>query len=410
MRALLLLLWLAFAAAAQDFLVKPYLQLGNSTPVQLEVLWHAADAEQPWTVEAQTDRQWRQVKTAVARRVVSRRVEPHRVWSAKLPGPAAAYRVLWNGKTVFESRIQTSRRRFIVTGDTGSNTPAQRALAFQMHRLEPSLVAIAGDIVYEEGRIPQYRRKFFPIYNADQAAEATGAPLMRAIPFAAAPGNHDVYSANLSRGAGGLAYYLYWAQPLNGPAGSATPLSGSALDRKAFQDAAGQQYPRMASFSFDYGGAHWVVLDSNKYAAWSRPEMVEWLRRDLAAAQSAPWRFVLYHHPSFSSARKHFDDQWMRALAPVFEQGRVHIVFTAHVHNYQRSHPQGGVTYLVTGAGGDNLYNRSQHNKPRTWQPYTAKFLSRVHSVTVVDAEDAKLTVRQIDTSGSEVDRFEIAR
>ncbi|MCZ2147715.1 MAG: metallophosphoesterase [Bryobacterales bacterium] len=106
-----------------------------------------------------------------------------------------------------------------------------------------------------------------------------------------------------------------------------------------FLDSAGKQFPRMASYSFDYGNSHWTVLDSNKYAEWTSPALRNWLEKDLASAQSAKWRFVIFHHPGFNSSKAHFKDQWMRLLAPIFEQGKVDIVFAGHVHNYQRSHP-----------------------------------------------------------------------
>ena len=95
----------------------------------------------------------------------------------------------------------------------------------------------------------------------------------------------------------------------------------------------------MANFSFDYGDAHWTVLDSNPYVDWTDPDLRGWVERDLAAAQDATWRFVAFHHPPFNSSQAHFGDQRMRVLADVFEAGRVDIVWSGHVHNYQRTYP-----------------------------------------------------------------------
>ena len=65
-----------------------------------------------------------------------------------------------------------------------------------------------------------------------------------------------------------------------------------------------------------------------------------------------------------------------------------------------------GVIYLVTGAGGAGLYNPEQQDKPETWQGFTDRFVSRIHSITVADVEGKTLTVRQVSAEGEEVDRF----
>src|SRR6185312_14106270 len=172
-----------------------------------------------------------------------------------------------------------------------------------------------------------------------------GAPLLRSIPFLAAPGNHDVALTNFQRYADALAYFLYWDQPLNGfvpsPNSRATVsrLEGNQQAQPAFLAAAGPRYPLMANFSFDYGNSHWLVLDSNPYMDWTNRELQNWVAQDLSAASGAAWRFVAFHHPGFNSSKEHFNDQWMRVLAPVFENGNVDIVFSGHVHNYQRSYP-----------------------------------------------------------------------
>lgn len=398
---------LLFAACgwAETFLVPPYLQIGNSTPLHLEVLWHTADGDEAWGLQQRVNGEWKVREITLARRVLAEGVAPHRVYRAQLEGDA--YRVTIGGKPVFEAPVHQLKPRgqsfrALVTGDTGAGTDAQRALALQMRKLDPDLVAIAGDLVYHSGKIGQYRRKFYPFYNSEEA------PLMRSVPFVAAPGNHDFYGRSLS--SGGMAYFLYWAQPLNGPADAIVPLEGSASARERFRAAAGDQYPRMASFSFDYGPAHWLVLDSNKQMDWTRKDFQDWVRRDLQSARGARWRFVMFHHAPYHSTGKHSEQLWMRPLAPLFEQGGVQLVFTAHVHNYERTKPMSGVVYLVTGAGGGKLHSKGLGDKPQKWQPFTAKLVSKVHSVTVLDADGERLTVRQVDVAGNEVDRFVVGQ
>jgi acid phosphatase type 7 len=249
-----------------------------------------------------------------------------------------------------------------------------------------------------------------------------------------------------------LAYFYYWAQPLNGPltqvgAASTPTLSGAEANQKAFLAAAGSTYPRMANFSFDYGNAHWTVLDANGYVDWDDPALRAWVEKDLAAAKKATWRFVGFHHPGFNSSKNHFSEQHMRKLSDVFEKGGVDIVFAGHVHNYQRTFPlrfavkrgpdgkpvveersivgelkldknydgqtrtkPDGVIYLVTGAGGASLYNPEQQNDSASWQPFTTKFIADTHSFTVVDADGTSLRVRQVSVEGKELDRFTVSR
>ncbi|MBI4910405.1 MAG: metallophosphoesterase [Acidobacteria bacterium] len=442
----------AAVSAQSPFVTSPYLQLGDTPKLtevqQLTILWHAADKDATWTTEFQIEGSgsWLKADTAMLRRIAVRNIIPHRVYGAVLKdlpsGKPLTYRVLLDGKQVFQAAA-TARKdasqpyRFIVTGDCAQGSAGQKALALQMSKAKPDFVAIAGDIVYSRGLISEYRTKYFPIYDN----------LIRSIPFLAAPGNHDVGGRDLATYPDGLAYYYYWSQPLNGPVPSAgfTPVLGSAPDQAGFRKMAGEQYPRMANFSMNYANSHWTFLDSNKYVDWSRPELLNWLKQDLAAAQSAKWRFVIFHHPGFNSSKAHFGDQWMRLLAPVFEEAKVDVVFAGHVHNYQRSLPlifkpeagpwraivdgvstldktydgatnknPKGVIYLGTGAGGAGLYNVEQsENRPGaklTWQPFTAKFVSQIHSMTQVDVNGANLTFRQIAADGKEVDRFLISK
>lgn len=225
-------------------------------------------------------------------------------------------------------------------------------------------------------------------------------------------------------------------------------LEGPEKDQKAFLDAAGPAFPRMANFSFDYGNAHWVVLDSNTYADWTDSELRAWVEDDLAAARDATWRFVAFHHPGFNSSRKHFSEQRMRRMAATFEKGGVDVVISGHVHNYQRTFPlrfvpdaaggatkkgaskgevagrwtldrsfdgkartrPDGVIYLVTGAGGANLYDPEQQDEAASWQEFTDKFLSRMHSLTIVDVDGSTMNFRQVSDSGVELDRFTLTK
>jgi predicted MPP superfamily phosphohydrolase len=433
------------------FLTPPYLQLGNvpqkTKTESLDLLWHVAEEPSTvaWSVETKpaTSREWRDVPGAPAMRPV--RVggaEPHRVYRATLsnltPGEVFDYRVLREGKPVFAARSKARTHAdtfpFLVFGDCAANTDGQKQIARLAEQQAADFVFITGDIVYSRGRVTEYRTHFFPVYN----------PLLPTVPFIAAPGNHDVRArTEMDKYPDGMAYFYYWAQPLNGILSAKyTPtMTGQPEVKDAILQASGANYPRMANFSFDWGNTHWTVLDSNPYVNWSDGALRQWVENDLKSAQKATWRFVAFHHPPFNSSETHHDDQQMRALCDLFERYRVAIVWSGHVHNYQRTYPltfratgkrdkkgrifgtwqldktfdgvaktkTQGVIYIITGGGGASLYDKEQEPKPDTWEPFTQKYLASAHSLTSVQINGTMLTARQLTANGSEVDRFTLS-
>jgi len=123
-------------------------------------------------------------------------------------------------------------------------------------------------------------------------------------------------------------------------------------------------------------------------------------------------------------------------------------VFNGHVHNYQRTYPlrflarpaldrtfrsapsyvvegdfmldksfdgaadttPDGVLYIVTGAGGAGAYDPDQTENSPTWQPFTAKLIGDVYSITVVDVDGGRLVLRQVSEYGEELDRVIITK
>jgi acid phosphatase type 7 len=69
-----------------------------------------------------------------------------------------------------------------------------------------------------------------------------------------------------------------------------------------------------------------------------------------------------------------------------------------------------GIIYLVTGAGGQMLYNPEQNNYPDSWQKFTTKFFSNVHSLTVADVKGKTLTIKQIAVNGKILDAFKVTK
>lgn len=447
MRSLLFSLLTVLLSAQEAFLVRPYLQLGDAPRAaareRLDLLWQAEDRDAAWTVEVRGTRGWTPQGMPGFRRLDVPPLPAHRIYRVTLrelpPGARVPYRVKRDGAVVFEAEAQTRKpgpHRIIVLGDAGDGSANQAAIAKAMAAQRPDAVMLVGDLVYERGRASEYRKRFFPVYNSPDA------PLQRSVPFLGVPGNHDVPVPNWPDSS---AYFAYWSQPLNGPdlkAGDPGAAPMAAPSHEAMIAAAGPTFPRMASYSFDYGRVHWTVLDSNLYVDWGSEAMAAWLDADLKAARDADWRIVALHHPLFQSSRSHFDDQWMRPISPLLEKYGVDLVLAGHVHNYQRTAPlrfrptkigprrrpvEGelavdeafdgrtvtrakGIIHITTGAGGAELYDRWQTDDRSSWQPWTRAFVSDKHSFTVLDVDGKHLKLRQLDAEGRELDAVTLTK
>ncbi|HKF05224.1 MAG TPA: hypothetical protein VKB49_23095 [Candidatus Sulfotelmatobacter sp.] len=64
----------------------------------------------------------------------------------------------------------------------------------------------------------------------------------------------------------------------------------------------------------------------------------------------------------------------------------------------------------MSGGGGAGLYNPEQQADPASWQTFTNKFISQVHSLSVVDVEGKTFRLKQISETGDVVDSFKIAK
>ena len=437
-------------AYGQKVIVAPYLQPGD-TPYffseSKEIWWQTDGKENSVRVEFTP----RSKATQIAK-VTSFRLPSGRLYRAFL-GPldfdsSAHYRVLVNGRSIqvgsFQTRTLGSRLRFVAVGDTGDGSAAEKLVAYQIGLTKPDFLVHTGDYVYSNGRASEYQSNLFPIYNAERASPSTGGPLMRQIPFYPVLGNHDVFGQNLNKVADGLAAFYYNSLPLNGPryASEIKAIGNDSLLRSA----GGARWPAMANYTFRYGSAFFLCLDSNSYMNPVDPILLKWIKERLGETK-AKWKIVVTHAAPFSSAKKHYDYQPMRKLAPIFEQYGVSLVLAGHVHGYQRTKPLSFTpqkaagnkvigkfafdesfdgnsktqakypVYIVTGAGSASLYDKDYSNKPALWDrkdpswgPYTVKLISNQNSFTSVEINGNELSLKQISSKGKVLDQIRITK
>jgi Icc-related predicted phosphoesterase len=92
---------------------------------------------------------------------------------------------------------------------------------------------------------------------------------------------------------------------------------------------------------------HFVGLDSEV----DLHSQAEWLEQDLSDNR-LPWVVVMVHRPPYSSGAHGSTMVVREAFSPIFEAHGVQLVLAGHEHDYERSVPIEGTTYVVTGGGG----------------------------------------------------------
>lgn len=456
----------ADSKSPQYFDVNPYLQLGKSeNGSSVNVLWISKNSSKnalTCTYRVASTKDWKQVK-----QIETRSVNGHpelTIFTCTLvdlpAGKTIEYSIGKDNKVIFQSSFQSAPSsgapvKFLVFGDCGKGSEGQAAIAARIRQSDASLAVLPGDIVYPIGTIHFYKRHFFPYFNSEANAEH-GQTLMRSKIFVGCAGNHDVAEGgsldarDLNTSPDSMSYFVLFDQPLNGPIAQAeynTPnVTGTKSQIDDFLKASGARYPRMANFSFDYGDAHFLVLDANRYMDWDDPGLRRWVEENLKQAKT-PWKFVVYHQPGFNSDMAHREEQRMRKLADIFERTGVDICFSGHSHSYQRSMPlhfsaskvsdqdhdkqlgfvmgkfkldrvydgvksckPNGVIYLVTGAGGAPLTHPQLEDDSSLWLPFTKKFACRQFSFTSCKINGRTLQVEQTADDGSVLDQFTITK
>ena len=89
-----------------------------------------------------------------------------------------------------------------------------------------------------------------------------------------------------------------------------------------------------------------VALDSNDLD----DRQLAWLDEVLGDSD-ATWKIVALHHPPYSSGYQGSSLDARRLVSPIVERHGVQLVLSGHEHDYERSEPIDGVTYIVSGAG-----------------------------------------------------------
>jgi hypothetical protein len=155
-------------------------------------------------------------------------------------------------------------------------------------------------------------------------------------------------------------------------------------------------YPHVGGryWSFDYGPAHFVVVD--QYVPYGPGSaQLEWIEADLAAT-SKPWRFIYLHEPGWSAGGHANNADVQNYIQPLCVQYGVRFVFAGHNHYYARA-VSNHVQHVTTGGGGAPLYTPNP-NAPRV------RAAAAAHHFCKVDIDGDWLTLTAVTPDGTVID------
>lgn len=251
-----------------------------------------------------------------------------------------------------------------VVGDFGNASSAERSVATLVDQRQPIAVVTTGDNAYGGRSYPEAVGAFYCRYIA-QAPDSPSCPatsMATVNAFFPSPGNHDYAEAGVD------AFRSYFV---------------AARAR--------------TTYAVTRGGIEFFILDSQRALddPRSMADQRAWLKSRLQAS-TAPWQVVVLHHPPYSSAAVHGSTEELRWP---FRQWGADLVIAGHDHDYERIQ-RWGLTYLVDGSGGADLYGFGR--------PLMGSLVRNAtdHGAVFLRVEQGSLVGEFRSTAGTRIDRF----
>jgi len=203
---------------------------------------------------------------------------------------------------------------------TDPYSPVLLAMAQDMALHKPAFIVGTGDYIEGSSTEATVRRQYDGFFTALAPLQSLGT-----IPVALAPGNHEI--------------------------------RGSRRNQELFEE-----YFKHRYFSFDHGGSHFIILDSEEPGLDARigGDQLVWLKDDLARHRSAKLCFVSLHRPLYpvdghkGGSMDKFPAQ-RDALHELFVAEGVDCVLSGHEHLFNQQRKD-GIEYIITGGAGAPLY------------------------------------------------------
>ncbi|OPJ56127.1 purple acid phosphatase family protein [Clostridium oryzae] len=299
----------------------------------------------------------------------------------------------WSDASTFKTESKNNRNtKFLIFGDSQSGNdavpnyePWHKTIqnAFNANKNANFFINM-GDLV-EKG---QYYVHWNNWFNAAKG-------VINKIPNMPVQGNHETYDAAGWNTTKPQYFVNQFKVPQNGPDGYK-----------------GQVY------SYDYGNAHFVVLDSQEEEeAAGNDEFIkaqaEWLDEDLSSTKKE-WKFVLFHKTPYYNKASRANIVLEKYLDPIIEKHHVDVVFNGHDHGVSRTYAMKngkyysdfskGTVYYVTGRSGQKYYS------DLTSKVWDAFFYdpNDMPCYEVANIKGDKLTVNAYKQDGTKIDSLVI--
>ncbi len=348
---------------ASDFRKTPYV-LYHGTNTEFKILWQLYTTEvctlQWGTTTAYSDGQTTTTEDGSSHQ--------HSYLFTNLTPATKYYYKVKAGASEFSASFVTAppedaeSLKFLAYGDNRSNPDKHDLVAAQIVSLlqaDPGFQTIilnVGDLVYDGDSESDWDNEFFdPQYENIQT-------VLSELGYQAARGNHEE---------SGTLFKKYFPYP----------------------------YTRAFYWSFDYGPAHFSIIDQyTDYSVGSA--QYNWLDNDLSSTDKK-WKFLVFHEPGWSAGGHSNSSEVQDIIQPLCEKYHVQIVFAGHNHYYSRAEVN-DVMHITTGGGGAPLYT------PDPSYPNIVA-ASRSYHFCKIKIENNNLSFWAINSEGTAIDSFTIS-
>jgi predicted phosphodiesterase len=241
--------------------------------------------------------------------------------------------------------------RFAAFGDTRTNHHVHRAVIEAMAREKIEFVVHTGDMV-DRGGIQSQWDRFFQIER----------PLLIKTPIVPAIGNHDMSARRYFRH-----YFMHnrWTKS--------------------------RRY-----FVHDWGNLRIVIIDGGIECRDGCAQYVFAERALAEGVRQGKLMAMMLHYPPYSSGAHGSHEGVQESISELARRYGVELVIAGHDHNYERTKPIDGVTYVVSGSAGAPI-------RPVNPRWFTAEARTEPHYV-LIDVESNRMILRAVNLKGDTFD------
>ncbi|MCX7879251.1 MAG: metallophosphoesterase family protein [Ignavibacteria bacterium] len=246
--------------------------------------------------------------------------------------------------------------RVAIMGDNRSNPEKHSKKSKKMAQHSPHISIYTGDLCFA-GRYFEWKQEFFTPEEQE---------LIARVPFFNSLGNHEAQ----------------------------TELTKVFL--QAPKSSSNDEY----YYSFDYGDAHFLILNTETNVSPGSPQW-KFAESDLANTNKK-WKIVAFHIPAYSFGKHPPNKKMQEMTTQIFEKYGVDLVLNGHNHFYQRNLVN-GIYHITTGGGGSPLY------EPTYEGPYIQKSVKDYH-YGIMDISKDSIVVKIYDLRDKIIDEFTIKK